>query len=102
MFRFVLCDNHWKSFPKIYLLAKCFTIVYVSKEGLEGERPGSTYKKSFAHVAIELSISPRYNINFSLLLSRHPDNTKIIKFSFVIYAYFNFGNIYNMDSSFKL
>jgi hypothetical protein len=64
-------------------------IVYVSKEGLEGEWLGSAYRRSFGHVAIELSISARYNINFSLLLSQHPDNTKIIKFSFGVYAYFN-------------
>jgi hypothetical protein len=90
-----------EAFLKLYLLAKCFTTVYVSKEGLEGGLPGSAYRRSFVLVAIELSISPRYNINLSLLLSQHPNNTKIIKFSFVMYAYFNFGNIY-MDNSFKL
>jgi len=77
-------------------------IVYLSKEGLEGEWPGLAYIRSFTHVAMELSISPHYNINFSLLLSWHPNTTKIIKLSFVMYTYFNFGNIYNIDSSFKL
>ncbi len=63
--------------------------LFMSKEGLEWEWPSSAYRRSFGHVTNELSISPRYNVNFSSLLSRHPDNTKIIKSSFVMYAYFN-------------